>query len=131
MATQATTRPTTNASLLRRTLQLDAVSTVVGGIGFLVIGESPLATMMGFSEPALLIVTGVALLAIAGLFLLLAGKPERAIVAIAINDLWVLGSIVLLILNEPPLLLGKVWIILVAAIVATFGIIEFYLWRKK
>jgi hypothetical protein len=118
-----------NSTLLRRVLQFDSVSTLVGALGFFGIAVSPLASLMGFNNSLDLYLTSGFLVLCAILYWFL--QPRQALVAVIINDLWVLGSIALLLLNEPPLLLGKIWIALIALIVATFGILEFYLLRKR
>lgn len=123
-------------SLLRNALQLDCVISAVGALGFLVVGFSPLSSFLGFTEPAFPLIVGVILIAyVSWLFWLTRGREvdrRQAMGAVVINDAWVVISIVLLLINLPPLTLwGKLFVGLIAVVVATFAIVEFYALRKR
>jgi len=125
-----------SSSLLRNALQLDAVVSGIGALGFLIVGFSPLATFLGFTGSTFPLVIGVILIAYVAWLFWLTRKPEvdrrQAMGAVVINDAWVLASVVLLIINLPPLtLLGKLFIGLIAVVVAVFAIVEFYAVRKQ
>ncbi len=124
------------STLLRNALQVDGVVSAIGALGFLVVGISPLATLMGFAGPTFPLIVCVILVAYVAWLFLLTRKPviasSEAMVVVMINDAWVLGSIVLLIINQPPLTLwGKLFIGLIAVVVAAFGGVEFYAVRKQ
>ncbi|HZR42328.1 MAG TPA: hypothetical protein VFB12_19565, partial [Ktedonobacteraceae bacterium] len=78
MATRTTTSYNANTSsvLLHRTLQLDALSSFLGAVGFLAVSINPLAQIMGFTEPVLPIVLAIALLVYVGWLLLLTRQPD-------------------------------------------------------
>lgn len=125
-----------SSTLLKSALQLDSIVSGVGALAFLIVGFSPLANILGFSEPAFPIVVGVLLIVYVAWLFLLTRKPEvdrrQAMWVVVVNDVWVLASIVLLIINQPPLtLLGKLFIGLIAVVVAIFGSVELYAVRKR
>lgn len=125
-----------SSSLLRNALQLDGAVSAVGALGFLIIGFSPLSGFLGFTEPAFPLVVGVILIAYVAWLFWLTRKREvdrrQATGAVVINDAWVVISIVLLAINLPPLTLwGKLFVGLVAIVVAAFAIVEFYALRKR
>ncbi|MBE3560484.1 MAG: hypothetical protein IMW89_14860 [Ktedonobacteraceae bacterium] len=139
MSTRATSHITSSFSasalLLHRSLQLDALTSLVGAAGFLAVGLSPLAQIMGFTEPALPLIVGVVLLAYVGWLFWLTRRPDaqprQALLVIAINDCWVVGWLAVLIFNLLPLtLLGKLFVGLMVVIVALFALVEFYAIRK-
>ena len=136
MATRTTSYSTNPSSvLLHRTLQLDALSSFLGAVGFLAVSINPLAQIMGFTEPALSIALAIALLVYVGWLLLLTRQPDaearQSMIVVAINDLWVVGWVAVLIFNLLPLtLLGKLFVGLMVVVVGLFALVEFYAVRK-
>ena len=136
MATRTTSYSTNTSSvLLHRTLQLDALSSFLGAVGFLAVSINPLAQIMGFTEPVLPIVLAIALLVYVGWLLLLTRQPDaearQSMIVVAINDLWVVGWVAVLIFNLLPLtLLGKLFVGPMVVVVGLFAIVEFYAVRK-
>jgi cbb3-type cytochrome oxidase subunit 3 len=125
-----------SSSLLRNALQVDGVVSAIGALGFLAVGISPLATLMGFGGAAFPLIVCVVLVAYVAWLYWLTRKPKiesrQAMTVVVINDAWVVGSIVLLIINQPPLtLFGKLFIGLIAVVVAAFSGVEFYAVRKQ
>ncbi|WP_220205152.1 hypothetical protein [Reticulibacter mediterranei] len=126
----------TSSTLLRGTLQLDGAVSAVGALAFLAVGFSPLSDFLGFTEPAFPLIVGVILIAYVVWLFRLTRRREvdrrQAMGAVAINDAWVVISIVLLVINLPPLTLwGKLFVGLIAVVVAAFAIVEFYALRKS
>lgn len=124
MTTNATATP-----LLRRAMQADAL--VSGGSGLLLaLLPGPLSALIGFSRPGFLLATGLGLIGYAIWLLFSARRPAVNLwmgrTAIALNVLWVAGSIILL-LAVPELFnsLGHWLVGIVAAIVADFAIIQY------
>ena len=125
-----------SSSLLRNALQLDCVVSAVGALGFLIVGFSPLSSFLGFTEPAFPLIVGVILIAYVAWLFWLTRKREvdrrQATGAVVINDAWVVISIVLLMINQPPLTLwGKLFVGLIAIVVAAFAVVQFYALRKR
>ena len=109
-------------SLLRPALILDAAVTGVNGVAYLA-AAGPLEDLLGLPA-AWLRGAGAVLLAFAVLVALVsrspAAGPVRAIVAV--NVLWVIGSVVLAIAGwGSPETAGTVWILLQALVVAGFA----------
>lgn len=132
MATSATS---TVPTLLHRTLQFDAALSLVGAAGFLAIALNPLAQLTGFSEPAIPLSVGILLLAYVAWLFWLTRNPvqqqRQAMAVIAVNDLWALAWLVVVIFNPLSLtLLGKLFVGLTIVIVALCSIIELYAVRK-
>ena len=84
---------------LRRVLQFNAAFSVISGVT-LVVAAAPLSRLFGVGQPAILIGVGLALLAFAvGLFQNSrreSVKQNEVVQAIAMDAVWVAGSIILI-----------------------------------
>jgi hypothetical protein len=123
-----------SASLLQRVVRANGVFCMVSGVGA-VAGAAPLASLLGFVQPLALVVVGLVLLAYGGLVFWLAGQPGYlrpvAIVATALDEVWVFGSLVLLFGGWLTMWSVGWWLVAVLAlIVADFALVQMYaLWR--
>lgn len=115
-------------TFLRRVLFLDAATCIAAGL-LMLLGAGLLADMLGLPE-MLLRFAGLSLLPFAGLLLYLGAQaePPRAGVwlVIAVNALWVLDSLLLLMLGGfTPTVLGYAFVLAQAAAVAVIAELEF------
>ena len=118
---------TTGWIALRRVLVLDAVASGTMGL-LLLLGASMLAQPLGLSV-ALLRWTGVILVPFAASLLWIAARPSisresvRAIVVV--NVLWAIGTPLLLVTSwVQPTVLGNLFVLVQAAVVAAFAYLE-------
>ncbi|MGY1639338.1 hypothetical protein ACI78V_22055 [Geodermatophilus sp. SYSU D00742] len=119
-----TTRPAP-ASLLRLALRLDAVVTGLNGAAY-VLAASPLADLLGL-PPGWLRGTGVLLLAYAVAVWLVGTRPVPSAVraVVTANALWAAGSVAVVLAGVgTPTPTGVVWLVLQAAVVAAFAVLQ-------
>ena len=133
MATQ-TFPQTARPSLLRRALQADGVFCVLSGL-LLIVDSGPIAALIGVSQPWILMVLGVDLLIYAALLLLAARRTPivrwHALAFLAADVAWVLASVVLVLGGLLSLTTFGFWAVLVVAdIVAVFGVLKYIGWRR-
>ena len=117
-------------TLLRNALGANAAFSAISGLA-LPIAAEPLEAMLGpGASQAVLTALGFALLAFAAILWYCRREPRltRAVgtIALLLDDLWVIGSLVLL-LGFPELFtpFGRVLIGAVAVVVAVFAVLEF------
>jgi hypothetical protein len=119
-----TTRPAP-PSLLRLALRLDAVVTGLNGAAY-VLAAVPLADLLGL-PPGWLRGTGLFLLAYAVAVWLVGSRPVPAAVGAVVtaNALWVAGSVAVVLAGVgTPTTPGVVWLVLQAAVVAAFAVLQ-------
>ena len=134
MTTQTTVQHA-KPNFLRRAVQIDgAFSATSGAISLL--GATPLASLMGLPNPLALTILGGGLI-VYGLFLMVqaarAESPRRlAILVMALNILWVIGSMELLYFDWVPLTTAGTWIVIaIADIVGLLAVLQFYALQKE
>jgi hypothetical protein len=136
MTTQTTHRaaPIVRPNLLRYALRADALFSAATGIISLAAAQ-PLATLIGIEPPLVFYGLGIVLLLYAA-FLFLKTRHEQidrrfAIVIIALNAIWVLDSVVVLVTGWLPLTSAGMWIIaILALVVATLAELQFFGLRR-
>lgn len=135
MATQTTTR-WASGHLLQGIMRTNAAVTGACGLVMLV-GAGPLARFLGVEAPLALTAVGVGLLLYVPVLLWMARRADQdrrvGFVAAALDGLWVLGSLALILTNVLPLTPEGRWLIAaVADIVAVFALAQLYAaWRMK
>jgi hypothetical protein len=135
MTTQATTHssPNVQPSLLRLALRADAIFCLATGAISLAEAQ-PLGALLGLPPLALSILGAV--VAVSGAFLLYIAAQAQisrriALVALVLDVIWVIDSLVLLISGWLPLTSAGMWTIgLVALAVATLGELKFFGLRR-
>lgn len=115
-------------TFLRRVLFLDAATCIAAGL-LMLLGAAVLSNLLGLPE-MLLRYAGLSLLPFAGFLLYLGAQaePPRAGVwlVIALNALWVLDSLLLLMVGGlTPTMLGYAFVLVQAAAVAVIAELEF------
>lgn len=115
-------------TFLRRVLFLDAATCLAAGL-LMLLGAGLLSGLLGLPE-MLLRYAGLSLLPFAGFLLYLGGRvqPPRGGVwlVIALNALWVLDSVLLLVLGGfMPTTLGYAFVLAQAAAVAVLAELEY------
>lgn len=120
-------------TFLRRVLALDAVLSAVMGV-VMVLAVAPLSSLLGLPA-SLLTWAGLSLLPFAAFVGWLASRelPPRAGVwaVVACNALWALDSLVLLAAGGlEPTLLGKVFVVFQALVVALLAELQFFGLRR-
>lgn len=134
MTVQSTSRPTPS-TLLRRTLQVDGLSTALMGI-MMAAGARPTASFLGLDSPLTLAVIGL-VLALHGIALFTGANRERvdprlAWYAIGGNVAWLVGSAVVLLTNVLPLSVAGWWaVVVVADLVTVFVVLQFIGLRRQ
>lgn len=134
MTVQSTSRYTPS-TLLRRTLQVNGLSTALMGL-IMAAGAGPVTSLIGLDAPLALASIGIALLA-HGVFLFTGGSRERvdprlAWYAISGDVAWLMGSFIILLTDLLPLTVAGWWIIaIVADIVAVFAVLQFVGLRRQ
>jgi hypothetical protein len=122
MTTTTSPAPT---SLLRLALRLDAVVTGANGAAYL-LAAPLLADLLGLPASwlrgvgAFLLLFGVAVWPVAA-------RPARTAVeaVVAANALWVAGSVAVVLAGlGSPTTIGAVWLVLQAAVVAAFAVLQ-------
>jgi hypothetical protein len=135
MTTQATTHssPNVQPGLLRLALRADAIFCLATGAISLVEAQ-PLGALLGVAPLALSILGAV--VAVYGAFLLYTAAQAQisrriALVALVLDAIWVIDSLVLLIGGWLPLTSAGMWTIgLVALAVATLAELKFFGLRR-
>jgi hypothetical protein len=112
-------------------LQANGLFCTISGLVCL-IGAGPLAAFLGIPAPLILILTGIILIPYGlALFQLVTREDslvrQLALVAIILDIAWVLGSIVLLLIDWVPFTTAGQWAVaIVALIVADFAGTQIY-----
>jgi hypothetical protein len=118
--------PSDHATFLRRSLQLDGAASGLTG-ALLVLAAPPISRLIGLSAPGIARAVGVGLLIFAVALLWNASRlvPRRgeAVLAVALNAVWVVGSLILIV-DGPLTLLGAGAVAAVAAAVLGFSVLE-------
>jgi hypothetical protein len=118
--------PSDNTTFLRRSLQLDGAASGLTG-ALLVLAAPPISRVIGLSAPGIARAVGVGLLIFAVALLWNASRPApsrgEAMLAVALNAVWVVGSLVLIV-DGPLTLLGAGAVAAVAAAVLGFSVLE-------
>ncbi|MBB3086386.1 hypothetical protein [Geodermatophilus sabuli] len=120
-----TTTTTAPPTLLHRALALDAAVTGVNGAAYL-LAAGPLADLLGLPA-AWLRGTGVFLLVFTAAVGSVAARPVPSAVraVVAANALWAAGSIAVVLAGiGTPTTPGAVWLVLQAAVVAAFAVLQ-------
>ncbi len=115
--------------LLRYTLRGNAAFSAVSGV-IAILAAAPIAAFMGLASPLILLVIGVGLLPFAFLVYkvstMTAVKPLFAKEILALDLLWIAGSLAILLVDWPPLTTnGRRLVAVLADIVAVFALLEF------
>jgi hypothetical protein len=115
--------------LLRRALQADGIFCTLSGL-LLLVDSGPLATLIGASQPWVLMVLGVDLLIYAALLFLAARRTPivrwHAIAFLAADVAWVLASLALVLGGLLSLTTFGFWAVLgVADVVAVLGALKY------
>lgn len=123
-----TTQPTNRPTALRRALLLDAAVSGTMGV-LLLVAAGPAAPTLGLPA-SLLRWVGVILLPFAARLAWIATRPSASRgdvrVIIGANVLWVVASVLLLLSGSlSPTLLGELFVLLQAAVVAGFAYAEY------
>ncbi len=119
---------------LRRVLQANGVFCSVSGLVFIAAAR-PLAEFLGLDWPLVLVVTGIVLVPYGlALFQMVTRDAlirQVAMIAIVLDIVWVIDSIVLLLFDWVPFTIGGKWAIaIVALIVADFAATQIYALRR-
>ena len=118
--------PSDNTTFLRRSLQLDGAASGLTG-ALLVLAAPPISRLIGLSAPGIARAVGVGLLIFAVALLWNARRPvpsrSEAVLAVALNAVWVVGSLILIV-DAPLTLLGAGAVAAVAAAVLGFSVLE-------
>jgi hypothetical protein len=114
--------------LLRRTLRANAIFS--GGSGlFLLLAAQPVAGFLGWPEAPALRILGLVLMLygveLAFISRLAPIDRRLAWAAVVLDVLWVLGSVLLLLSNQPFTAAGKWAVVLVADVVALFAVLQY------
>ena len=120
-----TTTTTAAPSLLRLALRLDAVVSGLNGAAYLLLA-GPLADLLGLSA-GVLRGLGVFLLVFAAAVWLVGDRPAPPAVRAVVtgNLLWTAGSIAVVVADlGSPSTIGAVWLVLQAAVVAGFAVLQ-------
>ena len=120
-------------SALRRFLALDAVVTGANGLAYLV-ASGPLGGLLGVGQ-GLLLTLGALLTLYAGGVALLAARARPAATGVRAvveaNLAWAVLSVAALALWLTPTVTGTVWILLQAAAVAAFAVLQHMALRMR
>ena len=118
--------PSDHATFLRRGLQLDGAASGLTG-ALLVLAAPPISRLIGLFAPGNARAVGVGLLIFAVALLWNARRPVpsrgEAVLAVALNAVWVVGSLILIV-DGPLTLLGVGAVAAVAAAVLGFSVLE-------
>ncbi len=117
-------------TLLRRSLQANALFSGLSGLLFLVAG-GPIASFLGGAVPWVISLLGLGLILYAVWLLMIARRPipdrREVWIAIGLDAAWVLASAGLLIADLTPLTLPGKWAVgIVADLVAVFAVLQYY-----
>lgn len=120
------TAPADHSRFLRRSLQLDGVASGLCG-AVLLLGGKPISALFGLSTPAVARVVGGLLVVYAMALLWNASRSTvsrgEALLAVALNVAWVLGSL-LVVVDGPLTLIGNAAVATIAAAVLGFSVLE-------
>jgi hypothetical protein len=127
--TMATVMQQDKSALLRNTLKVNALASAVSGLVFF-LGSGVLAPFMGVDSPILLGVLGVGVVIFAvGVFLVFQEQPisvRKGSIIFVLDVIWVVGSILLLIVDPLTFSNEGKWIVLILAdIVGIFAVLEY------
>ena len=131
MTTQTVTRSSSSSSsnLLRRALLGNCIFSMLSGLFFL-LAANPITSFLGLDLPMMISVTGINLLLFAAIVYKVAtASPINrtlALIIVALDVAWVVGSIMLIFANMVPLTTAGKWAIaIVADIVTLFAIAQY------
>ena len=131
MTTQTVTRSSSSSSsnLLRRALLGNCIFSMLSGLFFL-LAANPITNFLGLDLPMVISVTGINLLLFAAIVYKVAtASPINrtlALIIVALDVAWVVGSIMLIFVNMVPLTTAGKWAIaIVADIVSLFAIAQY------
>jgi hypothetical protein len=114
------------STFLRRSLQLDGVASGVCG-AVLFLGAHPISTLFGLAAPGVARITGGLLVVYAAALLWNASRSTvsrgEALLAVALNAAWVLGSLVVVV-DGPLTLTGDAAVAAIAVAVLGFSVLE-------
>jgi hypothetical protein len=124
-----------SATLLRRVLQADTIFSALSGLAFIV-GAGPIGRFLGVDAPLVLAALGVGLLLYAAFLGRTAAQAQidrRAVItAMVLDDLWIVGSIILLLTNWIAFSVAGKWAIgITADIVLVIAILKFIGLRRQ
>ena len=107
---------------------------MAGGIGLLLAGN-PITRFLGVESAGFLAILGGVVMVYALLLLRGTARPSSiralGLTVALLNTAWVIGSVALLLGGWLPLTTGGKWAVaIVAAIVATFALVQFYALRR-
>ena len=130
----ATVMQQDKSSLLRNALKGNALFSAIGGLAFF-FGSGAFATLMSVDSPILLGALGVGIVIFAlGVFLVFQENPlstQKGKIIFALDVLWVVGSILLLIADPLTLSSEGKWIVLILAdVVGVFAVLEYFGLRR-
>ncbi len=119
-----------HATWLRTSLRGNALFSGLSGMLFLVAAQ-PIAMFLGIGQTWMLRAIGPGLILYAFWLVMIARRPtpdrREVWAAIGLDTAWVIGSAVWLIAGPIPLTLAGKWTVgIVADIVATFALLQFY-----
>ncbi|HET9222133.1 MAG TPA: hypothetical protein VFO07_06500 [Roseiflexaceae bacterium] len=128
MAAQTFTA-TDRSNLLRRTIQADAVFTLLGGL-LLAIDAGPIAALIGLPDPGILTALGLLCVGYSALLFLAARRSPidrgQARAFMLADVAWVVASAAILLGGWAPLNTSGVWsVLIVADIVAVFAALKY------
>ncbi len=116
----------TDATFLRRSLQLDGIASGLCGV-LLLFGAGPISTLFGLPGPGVAWVVAGLLLVYATALLWNGSRPAinrgEAVLAVGLNAAWVAGSIAVIVLG-PLTFVGNWAVAAVAAAVLGFAVLE-------
>jgi len=120
------TAPADHSRFLRRSLQLDGIASGLCG-AVLLLGAKPISALFGLSTAAIARVVGGLLVVYAVALVWNASRSTvsrgEALLAVALNVAWVLGSL-LVVVDGPLTLIGNAAVAAVAAAVLGFSVLE-------
>ena len=122
-------------SFLQRAVLGNAVFSGISGL-IMVLAADALSQYLGLGSPIILTVVGIVLLLYMPILVWLANKSpvpmHFAWEVIALDVLWVLGSVLLIFTDLVPLSIGGKWTVaLIADIVALFAILQYVGLRRQ
>lgn len=126
---------TSGKSFLQRALLGNAAFSGVSGL-VMVLAAGSISEFLGLGNPVILVITGVLLLLYMPILVWLATQSpvpgHFAWEVIALDLLWVIGSLVLIFTDLVPLTTGGKWAIAITAdIVALFAILQYVGLRRQ
>jgi len=120
------TTPTDRSTFLRRSLQLDGIASGLCG-ALLLVATPTIAAHFGIASAGIPRAVGAGLLVFAAALLWNAARASvsraEALVTVALNAAWVVGSLILVV-DGPLTVLGNVAVAAIAGAVLVFAVLE-------